>query len=101
MPAVRLVITFTCESKEQADARAETMIERCKAAQQEPGCLQFDVVRNLLHPEQYVLLEHWESEEALETHRLASLPGPAALPSGIRRLRETYFYHEGETPAGV
>lgn len=99
MPAVRLVITFTCESVEQADARVEGMIERCRAARQEPGCLQFDVVRNMVHPEQYVLLELWESEEALETHRLAGLPGPAALPAGVRRVRETYFYHEGETPA--
>jgi quinol monooxygenase YgiN len=99
MPAVRLVVTFTCESVEQADARIEGMIERCKAAQQEPGCLQFDVVRNMLHPEQYVLLEHWESEEALETHRLAGLPAQGGLPTGVGRVRETYYYHEGETPA--
>ena len=57
MSGVRLVINFTAESPEIAEKAIESAIERCKRAQQEPGCVQFEVFRSALRPEAYVLLE--------------------------------------------
>jgi quinol monooxygenase YgiN len=51
MSGIRLVIQFTADSAEIADRAVAQSTERCKRAQQEPGCLQFEVFRSALHPE--------------------------------------------------
>lgn len=88
MAGVRLIIQFTTNSAQEADSQIQAMAERCRAAQQEPGCLQFEVFRSALRPEQYALLEHWASEEALEQHRQHMTPGPAT--PNVQRVRESY-----------
>jgi len=94
MAVVRLVIQFTAESAEIADKAIESAVERCKRAQQEPGCLQFEVFRSALSPEKYVLLEHWESKEALAVHAQAMAGSPPRPTPGITRVREDYEYAE-------
>ena len=37
----------------------------------EPGCLRFDVYHSSAEPRRFVLVEHWASQEALDSHRLA------------------------------
>jgi quinol monooxygenase YgiN len=92
MAGVRLVIQFTADSKEIADQAIEAAVERCKKAQQEPGCLQFEVFRSALRPEHYVLLEHWESPEALAVHASAMGSSPPPPRPGIKRVREDYVH---------
>jgi quinol monooxygenase YgiN len=92
MAGVRLMIQFTAESAEIADKAIEASVERCKKAQQEPGCLQFEVFRSALRPEHYVLLEHWESKEALAVHAQAMAGAPPRQTPGITRVREDYEY---------
>jgi quinol monooxygenase YgiN len=92
MAGVRLVIQFTADSTEIADRAIASAVERCKKASQEPGCLQFEVFRSALSPEHYVLLEHWESKEALAVHASASAGSPPTANPGIRRVREDYEY---------
>ena len=48
MTGVRLLIQFTADSAEIADKAIGEMAERSKKAQQEPGCLQFEVFRSAL-----------------------------------------------------
>jgi quinol monooxygenase YgiN len=91
MAGVRLIIQFTADTPEQAEQAVQAAVERCKKAQQEPGCLQFEAFRSALRPEHYVLLEHWESPEALAVHAAAG-PPPAPRP-GIRRVREDYEHN--------
>jgi quinol monooxygenase YgiN len=93
MSGVRLLIQFDADSAEIADKAVGEMAERCKKAQQEPGCLQFEVFRSALRPEAYVLLEHWESKEALAEHAkgMATNPPPRPNPA-IKRVREDYEY---------
>jgi quinol monooxygenase YgiN len=93
MSGVRLLIQFTADSAEIADKAVGEMAERCKKAQQEPGCLQFEVFRSALRPEAYALLEHWESKEALAEHAkgMATNPPPRPNPA-IKRVREDYDY---------
>jgi quinol monooxygenase YgiN len=92
MTGVRLVINFKAETAEIADKAIEAAVERCKKAQQEPGCLQFEVFRSALHPEHYVLLEHWESQAALDVHAQAMAGNPPRPTPRITRVREDYQY---------
>ena len=92
MSGVRLVIQFTADSTEIADKAVSESIERCKKAQQEPGCLQFEVFRSALRPEAYVLLEHWASKEALAEHASGMANAPRRPNPGIKRVREDYEY---------
>ena len=93
MAGVRLIIQFTADSSDIADKAIEGMVERCKAAQQEPGCLQFEVFRSALQPEKYALLEHWESPEALAVHAQGMATNPPRPTPGITRVREDYQYN--------
>jgi quinol monooxygenase YgiN len=90
MSGVRLLIQFTADSAAIADQAIEESLARCKRVQQEPGCLQFEVFRSALNPEHYVLLEHWESKEALEVHARATAANPPRPNPGITRVREDY-----------
>ena len=91
MSGVRLIIQFTADSAEIADKAVAQAAERCKRVQSEPGCLQFEVFRSALQPERYVLLEQWESKEALAVHAQAmagkSAPADARHQAGARGLR--------------
>jgi len=99
MPGVRLIVQFEADSKEIADEAVAAAAERCKKAQQEPGCIQFEVFRSALRPEAYVLLEHWESKEALAVHAQGMAGNPPPRNPGIRRVREDYEYAETPAPA--
>ena len=92
MAGVRLIIQFTAESAELADKAIEETVERCKRSQQEPGCLQFEVFRSALRPEHYVLLEHWESPEALAEHAQRRSANPSPPRPWLHRVREDYTH---------
>jgi len=92
MAGVRLIIQFTAETAEIADKAIAAAAERCKRVQQEPGCLQFEVFRSALQPEHYVLLEHWESPEALAVHAQGMATNPPQPTPGVTRVREDYVY---------
>jgi quinol monooxygenase YgiN len=92
MSGVRLIVQFTADSAELADKAVQESAERCKRAQQEPGCLQFEVFRSALRPEHYVLLELWESKEALAAHAERNAANPPRRNPGITRAREDYDY---------
>src|SRR5215468_3303213 len=92
MPGVRLIVQFEADSAEIAEAAVAQAAERCKKAQQEPGCLQFEVFRSALRPEHYVLLEHWESPEALAIHAEGMRGNPPRPRPGITRVREDYSH---------
>jgi quinol monooxygenase YgiN len=92
MAGVRLIVSFTADSAETADRALEAAVERCKKASQEPGCVQFEVFRSALDPARYVLLEHWESPEALAVHAQGMAGNPPRPNPGITRVREDYEY---------
>lgn len=35
---------------------------------QEPGCIRYELLQNQLNPTEFVFIEEWESEAALNTH---------------------------------
>jgi len=92
MPEVRLVVQFTADSKEIADQAIEQLVANSKVVQQAKGCQQFEVFRSALRPEQWVLLEHWDSQEAKAAHAQA-IAGVRPPPTpGVKRVREEYDY---------
>jgi quinol monooxygenase YgiN len=92
MAGVRLIIQFTAETPELANTAIAAAVERCKKAQQEPGCVQFEVFHSALRPEHYVLLEHWASPEDLAVHAQGMAGNPPRPTPGITRVREDYEY---------
>jgi quinol monooxygenase YgiN len=93
MAGVRLIIQFTADSAETADKAIAEAAERCKRVQQEPGCQQFEVFRSALDPAKYVLLEQWESKDALAVHAQGMATNPPRPNPGIKRIREDYEYN--------
>jgi quinol monooxygenase YgiN len=92
MAAVRVVVQFTADSPATAEQRSKELAERAKSVQQEPGCLQFEAFRSMSRPEQYALIELWESQQVLDDRSRArgSLPPP---PTGVTRVIEHYEHH--------
>ena len=92
MAAVRVVVQFTCDSAATAEQRSKELAERAKSVQQEPGCIQFEAFRSMSRPEQYALIELWESQEVLDARNQARGGVPPA-PAGIARVIEHYVHH--------
>ena len=92
MAGVRLVVDFTADTAEIANSAVAAMAERCKKAQQEPGCKQFEVFRSALDATRYVLLEVWESKEALAVHASLNAANPRPPTPGVKSVREDYEY---------
>ncbi len=92
MTGVRLIVQFTADSTETADKAVAEAAERCKRVQKEPGCLQFEVFRSELDPTRYVLLEHWESKDALAVHAQGMATNPPPRNPNIKRTREDYDF---------
>jgi len=99
MAGVRLIVQFTADSVEIADKAIEEAAARCRRVQSEPGCLQFELFRSALQPERYLLLERWESPEALAVHAQTMVANPVPRNPGIKRTREDYVYEETAAPA--
>jgi quinol monooxygenase YgiN len=89
MAAVRVVVQFTADSPAIADEQVKTLAERAKSVQREPGCLQFEVFRSVARPEQYALIELWESQELLD-ERARQRGGPPPVAPGLKRTIEHY-----------
>jgi quinol monooxygenase YgiN len=62
-----LIVTWDAKpGEEEAVAQLlQTMMVKSRA---EPGCLRYEVLRAVDNPRQFVLLEIYESQAALETH---------------------------------
>lgn len=93
MTAVRVVVQFTADSPATADQQVQGLAERAKSVQQERGCLQFEVFRSVSHPEQWALIELWESQEILDERARARGGGPPPLQAGVKRTIEHYEHH--------
>ncbi len=60
----------------------------------EPGCIEYDLCQDIAEPGRFVMVETWESEEALATHlaqeslqsAVGALAPMAAEPPTVQRL---------------
>ena len=69
--------------------------ERLKEMATETGCLQFELFRSVRNPDSFILLEHWDSQEALEAHWAAiRAADPASAGRGPSVTRESLEYYD-------
>jgi quinol monooxygenase YgiN len=66
-----ICLTVVLLAKDAADApRLRDLLGTAmRSSRTEPGCLRFDVYHSEAEPRRFLLVEHWESPEALDRHR--------------------------------
>ncbi len=69
-----ICLTILLTAKDAADVPKirESLGEAMRTSRAEPGCLRFDVYHSTAEPRRFTLVEHWESQQALDAHRLAA-----------------------------
>ncbi|MDH3599765.1 MAG: antibiotic biosynthesis monooxygenase [Candidatus Tectomicrobia bacterium] len=65
---VRIVVSMQ-PAPGKRDALIAAFAALCPNVQEEPGCQQYEVYQSLENPDRLVLLEKWETEEALAVHQ--------------------------------
>ena len=65
------------------------LAEQCRLSRQEPGCRRFEVYHSQNDPQVFLLNEHWESQEALDSHRKAKAYTEIYQPKVLPRVERT------------
>ncbi len=92
--SVRLVISINA-APGKGNELFKAMQARCEVSRKDAGCLQFEVFQSADSPDRLALLEHWESQAALDAHAKLQAQRPP-LPEGLRLVageREDYTYN--------
>ncbi len=66
-----LNILLTVKDAANTTQIAELLAEQARLSRQEPGCLRFEVYHSNNDPTKFLLMERWESQDALDKHRTA------------------------------
>ena len=68
---IYLNVLLTVKNTDDVSKVSELLSNAMRKSRAEPGCKRFDVYHSNADPKKFTLVEHWESEEALNDHRLA------------------------------
>ena len=68
---IHLNVHLTVKEAANVEEVAELLKEQCRQSRAEPGCAHFNVYHSQSEPQSFLLVEHWESAEALDAHRNA------------------------------
>ena len=68
---IYLNVLLTVKNTDDVSKVSELLSNAMRKSRAEPGCKRFDVYHSNVDPKKFTLVEHWESEEALNDHRLA------------------------------
>lgn len=79
-----LHVWLTARSADQIDSIRGNLAKLTEGSRREPGCLRFESYQSESDPSKFLLCEQWESQEALDQHRLAesylTIYKPLVLP---------------------
>jgi quinol monooxygenase YgiN len=64
-------VLLTVRDARDVDEIGSLLAEQCRLSRAEPGCRRFEVYHSQSDARVFLLNEHWESQQALETHRQA------------------------------
>jgi quinol monooxygenase YgiN len=64
---VKLIATIRCQPG-QGEQVAPALLELAGPSRAEAGCMLYDVCRSKADPDELLVLEEWESQEALDAH---------------------------------
>lgn len=103
MSGVRVIVNITAPSAEEAERSLESRIERCRKVEAtEEGCLQFEIFRSAVNPENLALLEHWASLPIYDQHWKNQLASGGRAPRGpIPTLAEFYPHENYDVVDGI
>lgn len=81
-------IILTVNDESDIDEIRDLLAEQGRLSREEPGCLRFEVYHSQADPKMFILVERWESQEALDVHRTAKayteIYQPKVLPKASR-----------------
>ncbi|WP_437190991.1 putative quinol monooxygenase [Planctomicrobium sp. SH527] len=64
-------VVLTAKKTDDIPLLKELLAEHGRLSRAEPGCLVFEVCHSRNDPSVFILVERWESEEAIDVHRKA------------------------------
>jgi quinol monooxygenase YgiN len=67
----------------------ELLREQGRLSRAEPGCLRFEVYHSQPDPRTFILVERWESPEALDVHRTAKAYTEIYQPKVLPKVSRT------------
>ena len=86
-----LNVILTLKDAPDAEEIQGLLTEACRLSRTEPGCLRFDVYQSEGEPATFVLVEHWESEDAWQTHREAEAYTQIYQPQILPRVERVPY----------
>lgn len=86
-----LNVILTLKDAADAEEIQGLLTEACRLSRTEPGCLRFDVYQSEGEPATFVLVEHWESEDAWKTHREAEAYTQIYQPQILPRVERVPY----------
>jgi quinol monooxygenase YgiN len=66
-----LNVLLTVKNPADVESIKGLLVEQGKHSRQEPGCSRFEVYHSTVEPTKFLLVERWESQEAVDAHRKA------------------------------
>ncbi|WP_437203230.1 putative quinol monooxygenase [Planctomicrobium sp. SH664] len=79
-----LNVILTVKQEQDIPQVKELLREQARLSREEPGCLLFEVCHSQTDPRLFILIERWESKEAIDVHRTAkaytTVYAPHVLP---------------------
>ncbi|HID22529.1 MAG TPA: antibiotic biosynthesis monooxygenase [Planctomycetaceae bacterium] len=79
-------VIITVKDEQDIHAIRDLLAEQGRLSRQEPGCLRFEVYQSQKDPKVFLLIERWESEEALDAHRQAKAYQEIYKPQVLPRV---------------
>ncbi|MFM8284879.1 MAG: putative quinol monooxygenase [Planctomycetaceae bacterium] len=75
-----LTVVLTVRDPADVPVVRDLLTQAMRSSRREPGCLRFDVYHSEADPRRFTLVEHWESEAALDDHRRGDAYGTIYKP---------------------
>ena len=88
-------IWLTVKEPANVEKVRELLSEQARLSRQEPGCARFEVYHSQNDATKFLLIERWETQEALDVHRTAhaytTIYQPQILPLVIREPHPSHL----------
>ena len=79
-------VIITVKDEQDIHTIRGLLAEQGRLSRREPGCLRFEVYQSQKDPKVFLLIERWESEEALDAHRQAKAYQEIYKPQVLPRV---------------
>ena len=81
---IDLTVILSAKDVSHVPQLRELLATQLKLSKKEPGCVRFEAFESQTVPGTFILIERWESQAALDTHRTAlgftTIYAPQVLP---------------------